>query len=211
MHSIHHSLEKVSCVPAILLSILLPAGATGLQAQPSFDCTKADGTVEEMICADPGLAALDLQLAEVWRHAMDLSRDNVDLPMIKTEQRGWIKGRNECWKSDDVRHCVEDSYNMRIGEIQARWRLLPARGPFFYACENNPANEVVATFFGTDPPIAVLERGDSSVVAFLRPTGSGARYEGQNVIFWNKGAEATVTWGWEAEPMQCRERQNGSE
>jgi uncharacterized protein len=195
----------------LLLATALVAGASPVLAQPSFDCAKADGTVEEMICSDPGLAALDVQMNEVWRQAMGLSQDNVDLPGIKAEQRGWIKGRDECWKSDDVRQCVEDSYKTRTAEIQARWRLLPARGPFFFACENNPANQVVATFFDTDPPTAVLERGDSTVVAYLQRSASGARYEGQNVIFWNKGAEATVTWGWEAEPMHCRERQNGGD
>jgi uncharacterized protein len=49
----------------MLLSILLPAGVADLHAQPSFDCAKADGAVEEMICADAGLAALDLQLDEL--------------------------------------------------------------------------------------------------------------------------------------------------
>jgi len=33
-----------------------------------------------------------------------------DRPLVLTaEQRGWIKGRNECWKSDNKRRCVEES------------------------------------------------------------------------------------------------------
>jgi membrane-bound inhibitor of C-type lysozyme len=73
-------------------------------------------------------------------------------------------------------------------------RLVPAKGPVFFACENNPANEVVATFFETDPPTARLERGDRTVTLWLVPAGSGSKYEGPNVEFWTKGKEARVTW-----------------
>jgi membrane-bound inhibitor of C-type lysozyme len=32
------------------------------------------------------------------------------------------------------------------------------------------------------------------VTAWLVPTASGSEYEGQNVEFWMKGREATVSW-----------------
>jgi len=31
----------------------------------------------------------------------------------------------------------------------------------------------------------------------------GAKYEGQNVIFWNKELEARITWGWNGEDLKC--------
>ena len=64
----------------------------------------------------------------------------------------------------------------------------------FFECENNPANEVVATFFDTDPPAVRLERGDRTIIAWLVPSGSGAKYEGRNVTFWSKGSDTLVTW-----------------
>ena len=171
--------------------------------EPSYDCSRAESSVEELICSDEALASLDRQLAQVWNSVLSLSRDMVDLPMVKAEQRGWIKGRNDCWKDNDVRGCVENSYKKRIAELQARWRLVGATGPVFFACDGNPANEIVATFFASDPPAAILERGDSSAVTYLVRSGSGAKYEGQNLTFWNKGLEATVTWGYDSEPMTC--------
>ncbi len=175
---------------------------------PAFDCAKADGEVEELICKDEGLAALDRRLDEVYRAAQAKARD--DMPQyLKVEQRGWIKGRDECWKvqgdgnavfltaswqATNVRECVEGTYRLRISELQSTWQLVPAKGPMFYACEGNPANEVVATFFETDPPTARLERGDRTATAWLVPAGSGSKDEGQNVEFWTKGDEATVTW-----------------
>jgi uncharacterized protein len=180
---------------------------SALSAQePSFDCDKAVGAVEEMICADSTLASLDVRLSEVWHQVLARSQDNVDLDLIKAEQRSWVKGRNECWKSDDVRECIETSYELRIAELQVRWSLVPAQGPFFFVCNENPANEVVATLFETEPPAALLERGDESVVVYLQPFASGARYEGRNVTFWTRDDEALLTWGWDADEMGCRLR-----
>lgn len=175
---------------------------------PAFDCAKADGDVETLICQDEGLAALDRTLDEVYKAALAKARNEVP-PVLKTEQRGWIKGRNECWKAQgadnpafltaswratSVRDCVEGQYRIRISELQARYQLVPGKGPVFYACDNNPANEVVATFFETDPPTARLERGDRAATTWLVPAGSGSKYEGQNVELWSKGDEARVTW-----------------
>ncbi len=55
------------------------------------------------------------------------------------------------------------------------------------------------TYFATDPQVAILERGDETVVAYQAVSASGARYEGRNVEFWTKGDEALVTWGYGAE------------
>jgi len=35
-------------------------------------------------------------------------------------------------------------------------------------------------------------------------TASGAKYEGQNLWFWNKGNEATVSW--RGETLKCQAR-----
>ncbi len=93
-----------------------------------------------------------------------------------------------------MRDCVEGQYQLRISELQARYRLVPMKGPVFYACENNPANEVVVNYFETAPSTAHVERGDRSVIAWLVPAASGSKYEGQNLELWTKGDEARMTW-----------------
>ena len=37
---------------------------------------------------------------------------------------------------------------------------------------------------------------------FQKPSASGARYEGDGVMFWNKGDEAQVSW--EEIELRCR-------
>ncbi len=190
---------------AALLALAAPGRSRAQAKGPAFDCGKAQGEVEQLICKDESLAALDRKLDEVYKAALAKARDDVP-QWLRTQQRGWIGGRNECWKAKDgtyltaswqaknVRECVEGSYRIRISELQALMRLVPPKGPVFFSCENNPSNEVVATFFDTDPPTARLERGDKTVTAWLVPAASGSRYEGQNVEFWTKGKEASVTW-----------------
>ncbi|WP_193161264.1 MliC family protein [Microbulbifer hainanensis] len=171
---------------------------------PSFSCKKVeDGSIEQMICNDSALSAQDRQLAEVYTAAL-AKANNEYPPVLKAEQRGWIKGRNECWKSDDKRKCVADEYRLRIAELQARYRLVPARGPFAFACDGNAANEVTVTYFETDPPTLIAERGDSVSLMYRQPAASGTRYQGRNESFWEHQGEARITWGYGAPEMHCQ-------
>ena len=182
---------------------------------PAFDCTKADGAVEELICRDEDLAALDRKLDGVYKAALARA-GNERPPVLKAEQRGWIKGRNDCWKAQGAdnpvfltgswratseRDCIEGQYRLRTSELEARYRLVPAKGPVFYACQGNPSNEIVATFFETDPPVALVERGDRTVTAWLIRAASGSKYEGRNLELRVRGDEATVTWL--VEELEC--------
>lgn len=160
---------------------------------PSFDCAKAEGEVEELICGDRDLVVLDRGLDEVFQAAL-ATVEGDRMKQLRAEQRGWIKGRNDCWKAGDARGCIDANYRFRISELQAGYRLAPARGPFSYVCENDSADGIEATYFKTDPPTARLKRGDQERTVWLVSTGSGSKYEGQDVIFWAKGKKATITW-----------------
>jgi uncharacterized protein len=190
---------------ASLAAALCAAPLASRAAAPAFDCTKARGTVERLVCSDAALAALDRKMSSVFAGAMK----NLPAPEKKiqrTLQRGWIKGRNECWKSDDKRACVTEAYRTRIAELQARYRLVPGSGPVTYVCDGQPANEVMATFFKTDPPTLIAERGDSVSLMYLQPSASGARYRGRNESLWEHHGEATITWGYGAPEMRCKLR-----
>ncbi|MFH7564277.1 MULTISPECIES: MliC family protein [Oceanimonas] len=170
---------------------------------PSFSCEAVTpGSTEEMICNDAGLATQDRQLAEVYEQAQAKAADEHP-PTLKASQRGWIKGRNECWKSADQRTCVREQYQLRTAELQARYRLVPARGPFAFSCNGNPANEVVITHFDTEPATLIAEYGDSVSLMYVQPSASGSRYEGRNESFWEHQGEATVRWGYKAPEMTC--------
>jgi len=192
----------------LILSVLVPStngsgAGIALAAGPSFDCSKVQkGSVESLICKDDALSALDRKMAEIYAAAAKKAT-NEHPPVLKAEQRGWIKGRNECWKSEDKPTCIEDSYRRRIAELQARYRLVPADGPYWYACGGDPRNEVVVTFFKTDPRTLVAERGDSVSLMYLQPSGSGSKYQGRNESLWEHQGEATIVWGYGNPEMRC--------
>lgn len=156
-----------------------------------------------MICSEPELSAHDLQLAAVYISA---SRQavNAQPPFLQAEQRGWIKGRDDCWKSVDPHSCVLKEYQLRIAELQARFKLVPGKGPVHYVCEGNPAHEAVVTFFQTVPPTLVAELGDSVSMMYLQRSGSGAMYRGRNETFWEHRGEATIKWGYGSPEMHCK-------
>lgn len=169
---------------------------------PAFNCAKASGTVETLICGNSELAALDRKLDTVFKAAAETvegfggrtERDS-ELRNLKAYQRGWIKGRNECWKAGDVAQCTRDQYRTRITELQAQYGLVEGGAPVFFTCNGNPADEIAATFFPAELPAVRLERGDRTVIAIAAVSASGNRYEGPfGVLFWTKGDEATVEW-----------------
>lgn len=186
-----------------------PAGSPPEAAEsrgPSFACDAVrPGSIEAMICEDRELSALDQRLAGVYA-AASAKAANEHPPRLKAEQRGWIKGRDECWKSDDKSGCVRDAYLRRIAELQARYLLVPANGPVRYACDGNPANEVVVTFFQTEPKTLIAERGDSVSLMYLQPSGSGTKYQGRNEMFWEHQGEAVIQWGYGAPEMRCKKQ-----
>lgn len=182
--------------------LLSPLLAGPIQAA-SFDCTKAAaGSIEALVCKTPALSAQDDQLAKVYKQAQAKAK-NEKPPTLKAEQRGWLKGRDECWKADDKNECVADQYQRRIAELQARYQLVAGKGPVHFVCDNQPAKQVIATFYATEPPTLIAELGDSTSLMYAQPAASGSKYQGRNESFWEHQGEATVVWGYEAPEMTC--------
>ncbi|WP_114948390.1 MliC family protein [Microvirga calopogonii] len=200
------SVWKIVAVPSGGLALALGCGVALAQG-PSFGCGKVQtSSIANMICTDSALSALDRKLADVYAQA-DRKAANEHPPLLQAEQRGWIKGRDDCWKSNDRRGCVEGEYRRRIAELQARYRLVRSIGPVTFACDGDPHNEVIVTFFQTDPSTMIAERGDSVSLMVVQPSGSGARYQGRNESFWEHQGEASITWGYGAPEMRCKKAQ----
>jgi uncharacterized protein len=175
---------------------------------PSFDCAKAGWSVEELICNDADLAALDRQMAAVYAAALKrVTEDSYEDPA--PVQRGWIKGRNDCWKSDNLRACIESSYKNRIAELQIQYGQLVVPSPVYYSCGKT---DLTAVFYQqTNPQTVVLTfipalTGVDQMLAYHSPSGSGARYEGRNVSFREHHGEAKLTWF--DQEMSCKVREN---
>ena len=178
------------------LALSLAALPALAQDGPSFDCAKAGSSVEELICADADLARLDRLVADRYAaaltavRALDAGAEEGE-DTLRAYQRGWIGGRDDCWKSDDLRACVEETYLRREGHFVAEWLLQEPTATAFWACDGNPANEVATLFFDTERPSVRFERGDTIDTGSLVRTASGSKYEGSfGRSIWIKGDEA---------------------
>jgi uncharacterized protein len=81
-------MNKHFYLSASLLLVAVSAMAQG----PSFDCSKVEkGSIEELVCQSDELSALDRQMAEVYSAAAKKAIYEHP-PVLKAEQRGWIKG-----------------------------------------------------------------------------------------------------------------------
>lgn len=194
--------------PLVACALTAAAASAGPQAPgPSFDCAKASSQVEQLVCKDEGLTALDRRLAEVYAAATKSWPENVAAEQ-RAYQRGWIKGRDECWKDTDVRACTERSYETRIVELQIRSGQLQAPTPVGYACSGGEGKPFLVTYYQeTDPKSAVITYGDDQVIALAAPTGSGARYTAAGVELWEHQGEAAVEWF--GTKLTCRPRKGG--
>ena len=168
---------SITTAKSLVIALGLASIGGAVEAAPSFDCSKVEaGSIEALICQDDQLSALDWKMAVVFAAATKKA-SNEHPQVLKAEQRGWIKGRNDCWKSDDKRQCVEQSYRLRIAELRTKYRLAQATKPVSYVCDAQPAKEVIATFFQTDPPTAISKFGDQTSLIYRQPAASGVRYE----------------------------------
>ena len=178
---------------ALCLATLAPVYLSA-QTAPSFDCTKATGEIEQLICKDAELAALDRTMTTVCEKALQ-NWPASEVSTQKAMQRGWIKGRNDCWKAEDKKACVESEYRSRIVEIQITSGQLMAATPAGYTCKGQVSKPFTVVFYQqTDPPRAVITFGDDQVIAFVAQSASGAKYTAANVEFWEHQGEATVDW-----------------
>ncbi len=133
---------KIPAIAALAAAAFISAIAFGgalAQSGPAFDCAKAEHEIEKLICENAELAAKDRKMADVYRQAIT-ALEKVDaggaeaIKELKTMQRGWIGGRNDCWKAADKRQCARDSYDRRTATLQARYFLVDGGDPVFYEC-----------------------------------------------------------------------------
>lgn len=191
-------------------ALSLIASSAFADQSPSFDCARAASSAETLVCNDAELAKLDRELADHFAQALAAAKEGEaaggqSVAELRAYQRGWIKGRDDCWKAQDLRECVEASYRMRDAELVATWMLEEPINTVTWICDGDPANQVTTMFFDTDLPSVRFERGDSIDVGYLVRTGSGSRYDGSfGRYIWIKGDEATYRDpGGEGEEYTC--------
>ena len=156
----------------------------------SFDCDRARGQAQELVCGDAGLAAMDREVSRLSALAVE-----------PASQAEWVQQRDTCDKADELRQCVMAAamlkiHRLRQGSEAARASDGLSVGPVVFNCRGLDG-PVVATFVNAQPGAVTLEWGGQAIAIEQVDAASGAHYEGrwngQPYSFWNKGREATFT------------------
>lgn len=165
------------------------------EVAPSFDCAKAQSDAEKAICYHSDLAALDLEMVEVYGAARtDPAMTQKDKDQLKASQVGWIKGRNDCWKSHwSMETCVAYSYAVRIADLRrdyaaARDADSGSVGPVLYQCEGRE-EDIQAVFINIGEQMVVLSWEVVSIVLRQVEAASGVKYTSDDWIDFEAGTE----------------------
>ena len=170
---------------------------------PSFACDKVTaGSIEAMVCSDASLAEARPATRAVYAAATKKAI-NEHPPVLKAEQRGWIKGRNACWKQPTCRpawvkpgtRCASPSCRPAIAGLRAPGRCA------------TPATVTRPTSRGDllpDRPAHPHRRARRQrLVDGPQRSGSGANYQGRNESLLGAPGRGAVTWGYGAPPKRC--------
>jgi uncharacterized protein len=164
--------------------------------------------VERLICTNSVLAELDNQLAGIYQTALD-NFPAADQAALRSSQQSWLKKRNTCDTSTNKQQCVQLAYEARITRLQIQSGSLTVPEPVQYSCSSGEYDYLTAILYNqTALPAVVLTgntgKDDWQYTLVLAPSGSGAKYTGEGMVFWIKGSEARLQRK-ESAPLQCRE------
>lgn len=94
---------------AILLTLCTGADAA------SFNCARAQGCVENVICDSPQLSDMDSEMASLY-YTLQSQSSRRGARALLSSQRQWLRSRNTCHCDAN---CLVGHYSDRIGQFRA--------------------------------------------------------------------------------------------
>lgn len=129
------------------LSLFLTAGAHA--AGPSFSCAKAQSAAEKAICGNPGLAALDVKIAEEFR-TLHAALDPQSAAALAQDQRWFVGVRDRI---------AETPKNMSPPEMSV---VLKDRAKFLGAIDAHPPEGFAGTWRNVAGGFDIKVRADGA-------------------------------------------------
>lgn len=93
-------------------------GELPTKVRPSFDCRKAEYYAERLICSSPRVAALDQQMASLYRDVVSTSSAERK-KVLRNSQIHWLREIRDRCASES---CLTEVYIARIRELDAQSR-----------------------------------------------------------------------------------------
>jgi uncharacterized protein len=187
----------------LLAASVCAATSTCANAAPSpifktsFDCAKAQASVEKLICRDPQLAQMDIELTRLYRLALTDEHSVPRPDQVIIDQQFWIEARNQCGSEREPKVCTIRRYAERAHQLRQGSAIVRTKdpdslteGPLALRCTGFDAL-IAATFFSTQPGVVYLKWQNTSITLSQVPSDSGTQYTGKdyqgNYSFWQNG------------------------
>jgi uncharacterized protein len=186
-----------TCLLAASVYAATSTCANAASFQTSFDCAEARESVEKLICRDPQLAQMDIELTRLYRLALTDEHSVPRPDKVLIDQEFWIEDRNQCAsepapKACTIRRYAERAHQLRQGSAIVRTKD-PDRlteGPLAFRCAGLNAL-IAATFFMTQPGVVYLKWANTSITLNQVQSDSGTHYTGKDSLgsysFWQDG------------------------
>jgi uncharacterized protein len=186
-----------TCLLAASVYAATSTCANAASFQTSFDCAEARESVEKLICRDPQLAQMDIELTRLYRLALTDEHSVPRPDKVLIDQEFWIEDRNQCAsepapKACTIRRYAERAHQLRQGSAIVRTKD-PDRlteGPLAFRCAGLNA-VIAATFFMTQPGVVYLKWANTSITLNQVQSDSGTHYTGKDSLgsysFWQDG------------------------
>jgi uncharacterized protein len=154
----------------------------------SFDCANTRAPVEKLICRDPQLAQMDIELTRLYRLALTDEHSVPPPDKVIIDQQFWMDARNQCGSGPEAKACAIRSYAQRAYQLRQGSAIVRTKdpdrlteGPQAFRCAG--FNGVIAaTFFNTQPGVVYLKWANSSVTLSQVQSYSGTQYTGKDVL-----------------------------
>ncbi|MFY8273369.1 MliC family protein [Pseudoalteromonas sp. SSDWG2] len=168
---------------------------------PSFHCNAVSNQVQKTICNNEQLAQLDKQLDVVYHAALKTVINNQEVITLKATQRGWAKGRDECWKAQNINHCVESSYQQRIDNLRLTYDLLKPYKQESYQCVGQT---ITVQYYDTSVPRVKVSDGMNVWLMQQIQSEVGKKYTGRNESLWVQDEHSAVMqWKYNGPRIKC--------
>ncbi|RLU11249.1 hypothetical protein CS078_07405 [Pseudomonas prosekii] len=152
----------------------------------TFDCALAKASIEKLICRDPQLKQMDMEVFRLYRLALTDERSVPPPKKISIDQQFWVDARSQCGADPDPKACAihryaERAHQLRQGSTIARtkdpYRL--TEGPVVFRCAGL-SGVVAASFFMMQPGLVYLKWANGAVTLSQVTSDSGTRYTGKD-------------------------------
>lgn len=183
-----------TCLLAVSLCAATSTCANAASFKTSFDCATAKATVEKLICRDPLLAQMDVELMRLYRLALTDERSVPPPDKVIIDQQFWLDARNQCASDPVPKTCVIRSYAERAHQLRQGSAIVRTKdpdrlteGPLAFRC-TGLNGLLAATFFITQPGTVYLKWANTSITLSQVQSDVGTRYIGKDVTgsysFW---------------------------